>query len=386
MRKVMGVVAALAFACVARASDLNISVEADGSFPENGSNVVEAGAGSTVAYRVIGELSDDMNEGLALAGFDVIFAGGPLEQAFEPTTNPMKNFAIGTENLGINNPAGYGGTPMGGSLIQVGGGQNTINNNAGNAPFPIGAVITGVAQPGSPQILVMGELTAPNEPGDYALTVSNVFANVIKEGEDGDPFWRTEAANSGSIINLIVRVPDGGDVPALLTSAPASNSIDARQPSDLDGTNPVGWSSVQLDFDGDFSFAAAGDFEVSAVGAGAAPAIMNVTPAGNTVTVDFNGPIPPATWTVLTVSETGDKVCLGYLPADVSGDRTSGPLDILRIIDCLNAVQVCAIYQGDVDRSGQTNPQDILRVIDLLNGAASFDTWNGQSLPASPCN
>ena len=44
---------------------------------------------------------------------------------------------------GVNNPQGFGGVPGPGGLLQVGGGQNTLNNSFG--PYPVGAVTTGVA-------------------------------------------------------------------------------------------------------------------------------------------------------------------------------------------------------------------------------------------------
>ena len=160
--------------------------------------------GDTVAYTVYAELSDDANEGLALIGFDLEFAGGALPQADEPTQDPALNFAIGTTNAGINNPAGYGGTVIDGKLIQVGGGQNTIKNVASNAPFPIGDVFTGVGAVGSPFAAVSGTLTYPDSPGSYQLLISNVFANVIKDGETGAVFWATEAAGVGEIMGIEV--------------------------------------------------------------------------------------------------------------------------------------------------------------------------------------
>ena len=73
---------------------------------------------------------------------------------------------------------------------------------------------------------------------------------------------------------------------------------------------------------------------------------------------------------------------LNSLPADVSGDDTSAPSDILYLIDCLNGVRTCEMPQCDVDRSGVCGPPDILRVIDLLNGAGEFDAWLNRTLPA----
>jgi hypothetical protein len=75
-----------------------------------GRSTIVVNPGATVHYRVMGELSDDANQGLALIGFDLDFEGGPLPQADEPTgeptgtcENPMINFDI---PWGLTNPAG----------------------------------------------------------------------------------------------------------------------------------------------------------------------------------------------------------------------------------------------------------------------------------------
>lgn len=178
----------------------------------NGHAAVAVAPGGTVAYEIIGLLGDDNNEGLALFGLDLDFDGGPLSQADTPTglpigdcDNPMIHFTL---PWGITNPAGYGGTVSGGDLIQVGGGQNTINNTKDNAPFPIGPVLPGVAQPSGcgPTTLVTGSFTAPLVEGTFLFRIENLFGNVIREGETGVPFWRTESFVPGSIENLTVLV------------------------------------------------------------------------------------------------------------------------------------------------------------------------------------
>lgn len=182
----------------------------DLSIESKGSNSIKVYAGRPVRYRIVGVLTDDANEGLALFGFDLAFDGGPLSPANAPTgeptpdcDHPMANFTI---PWGITNPAGFGGTVIGDQLVQVGGGQNTINNTPDVAPFPIGPVLTGVAKPSAcgPAVLVTGTLITPREPGTYTLTLANPFANVISSGETGEPFWATEAVNIRSVIELTI--------------------------------------------------------------------------------------------------------------------------------------------------------------------------------------
>lgn len=188
----------------ALASNLNTSVESDGS------NNIDVAPGQVVTYEVIGELDDMLNVGLALAGYDLEFSGGPLEPADEPADDT--NMAQFKRPNGVTNPDGYGGTIIEGVLRQVGGGANTINNDIDNAPFPLGIVIENIAHPGSPEVLVTGTLTIPEDAVEndvFTLNLTNLFANVIKQGETGEPpqnFWKTEAAGVGTNTDLTMTV------------------------------------------------------------------------------------------------------------------------------------------------------------------------------------
>ena len=378
MTRILAGLTVLAFSSAAAlATDLDISVESGGN------NAVTVPAGSIVNYTIVGELSDNANEGLALWGGDVTFSGGDLEQADLPGEDPMLNFTLGagiTNPITANNANGYGGTIIDGVLVQVGGGQNTINNTPDNAPFPIGAVIVAVAANGSPQILATGSLMAPEEEGVYTLSVSNLFANVIKEDEDGTVFWATEEAGSGSLTSLTITV--GFECVATLVDAdPPNNAIDARQPSEPDGSNPDGISSISITFSGDASCVVAGDFTITQNPAGTPPEIANITADGNTVTLELTGMINVLAWTTFTHATGATRI--GYLPADVSGDSFANASDVLTLIDHLNGVidPPLADYQCDADRSGQCNASDVLRVIDLLNGAGVYPVFNGETLP-----
>lgn len=191
------------------ASDLDLSVESGGS------NSIVVGPGDTVNYSVVGELSDANSLGLALFVFDASFDGGDLAAGSTPIAAPISNFAT---PLGLNNPAGFGGTVVDGDLIQAGGAQNTINNTI--TPDLSGTVVLGVGLPGSPETLLDGALTAPLNPGTYTLRVENVLANVISLGETGVPFWGVEAAGVGSITDLTIEVVAlTADVPSVSISA-----------------------------------------------------------------------------------------------------------------------------------------------------------------------
>ena len=192
---------------VASGADLSVAVQTS----EGASSVVVSG-GETVQYQVVGQLGGTASMGLALFGFDLSFDGGDLLQADEPIDPPMNNFA---KNLGITNPAGFGGTIIGGDLVQVGGGQNTINNVETNAPFPIGTVILDVGQ--SEEVLVTGSLTAPMTEGTYTLSLSNLFGNVITA--EMPTYWAVEGFDAGTIENLTVTVETCAVVAALTATS-----------------------------------------------------------------------------------------------------------------------------------------------------------------------
>jgi hypothetical protein len=172
---------------------------------------------------------------------------------------------------------------------------------------------------------------------------------------------------------------------SIVSSVPSNGSIDARQPSLPDGTNPAGWSSIELSFSGNAESLTAADFSVSVDPPGAAPMIGFVITSGNVATIQFGDAvveyIPLTSWTTITHLASGSSVRLGYLPADVNGDGTSTPNDVLALIDVLNGVSSRPIHSTDVDRSGVSGPSDILRAIDLLNGAGAYEVFNGISLP-----
>lgn len=215
-RNLMSFLAVGLTAMSVQASNINVAVQGSA-----GESEITVAANGTVNYRVVATLSDDLNRGAALIGLSLNYTGGDIgQQADTPAgavtcQNPMPAFVIPD---GITNPAGFGGTMIGGDLIQIGGAQNTINNDIGNAPFPIGAVIEFVARPtGCGQAVVAtGSFTIGAGTGDFQLQAFDVFANVIKADETGMPFWATEAAGVGTVTPLTVHA---GVVSANLASS-----------------------------------------------------------------------------------------------------------------------------------------------------------------------
>jgi hypothetical protein len=197
--KCLGFLMGVALAApVAAASDLNLSIRSGGQ------STVTVVPGETLTYQVVGELSDGLNEGLALFCFDLVYSGGDLVPVAAPVSGPLLEFS---RPRGVTNPAGFGGTAQAGDLLQVGGAQNTIRSTF--AASPTGTVVTGIGAPGSPVVLAQGMLDAPLVPGLYVLSARNLVANVIRQGEDGSgPFWVVDAAGAGALQALMIDVLD----------------------------------------------------------------------------------------------------------------------------------------------------------------------------------
>lgn len=257
MNKILSALAATALLSgVANGTTFNITAERVGAGQIN--------PGDTIDYRIVVQLSEDNtnpvtgNEGLALIGFDLSFDGGHLGQADAPTTAPMTSFV---NNVGVANPAGYGGTIDNSGtfdvLRQVGGAQNTIKNfsNPNNPPYPTGAVTTSVAWPGAPQVVVTGSLTAPGV-GNYTLTISGARANVIAAGEDGTVFWATKKALVNVSTDLAIEVV----LATYVLSTP-----DSSQPGDQTLHETL-WRTqknvIRFVFDTDISLPGAGNVEI----------------------------------------------------------------------------------------------------------------------------
>ncbi len=175
------------------------------------------------------------------------------------------------------------------------------------------------------------------------------------------------------------------NVPApltLLSSFPPSDSIDARQPSDIGGANPAGWDTIHLMFDADPTGLGAEDFTITTDPPVTNPTIQSVTVLNDTVTIQLDGFIPVEAWTIFTHNASGQSVRLGYLPGDVNGSLQSNAQDITSLVNAINGVgPILEDWSTDVNRSNMTQSQDITTLVNLLNGAGSFNVFFGATLP-----
>ncbi len=242
MKRCVGVLACVTLTCsTTRAADLNVSVTSGG----NGT-VTVVPCGGTVAYEVGGVLSDSDNLGLAGFVFGLEFSGGAVDPGDAPGADPMLSFA---RPAGMTAVGGFGGTVVDGRLVHVGGAQNTPNNTAENAPFPIGTVITGVAH--METVLVTGMLTAPVEPGTYTLALSNLAATVIVGDDQATGYWVVEPVGVETITNLTIVVPAADPAATASNDGPGCEGEGVTLLGGADGmaayswTGPSGFTSTE---------------------------------------------------------------------------------------------------------------------------------------------
>jgi len=170
----------------------------------------------------------------------------------------------------------------------------------------------------------------------------------------------------------------------IVSSSPPRGAIDARKPTDPDGTNVYGWKSVDLTFSVYASLQLPEDFLVTQEGGvTVAPPITGVAAIDDQhLTVTLETIIEPRAWTTITHLPSNTSVRTGYLSGDVNANGTSNELDITALTNALNGIGVSRpVWSLDIDRSEAVAPADVLEEVDLLNGAAEYESYLNESLP-----
>ncbi|UCG33350.1 MAG: hypothetical protein JSU68_01720 [Phycisphaerales bacterium] len=131
--------------------------------------------GTTVNWEITAEITAGDGLGLALISVDFLQNPANPEQIALP---PGDTLPAGMESFlppnGITNPGapplyGFGGTPSGNNLKQIGGGQNTS-----------GAVtVVGDVGVGSAQVVAEGSFSAPSTVGLYEYQIESAVARVL---------------------------------------------------------------------------------------------------------------------------------------------------------------------------------------------------------------
>jgi hypothetical protein len=262
----------------AAATDIDLVVQAH----EFGLSEITVGPGCEVGYRVIVELADGANQGLASLAFDLDYSGGLLAPAVVPVSSPIAAFS---PPLGYSNPGGFGGTPSGGDLLQVGGSQNVMMHGqwscdsddecpgASNcvsgfcsaiAGLPTGEVIPDLGYPGAPVAVATGTVTVPTAPGVYDISATNPRASVLALGATGRQYWPTREAGTGVLTSLTITVDAGascapGPGACCLPSGLCTSALPVDCVQVLGGMTHGSGTLCEGDLDGDGSDGMCGD-------------------------------------------------------------------------------------------------------------------------------
>ncbi len=177
----------------------------------------QATPGEPLPIEIHGLLThhDPGNDGLAYFSVDFALSGPQVVNLGEalllgpPADDSMDHFV---RPLGID--ADYGGTAVGDVLVQAGGSQNTFGNNPDDEPFlehPAAEfIVFNVVY--SDQVLLEGTLTLPPDavPGIYSLSMQNLQANVLSDGQRLESFERYTVETVTPITGSAVSVVTGG--------------------------------------------------------------------------------------------------------------------------------------------------------------------------------
>lgn len=204
----------------------------------------------------------------------------------------------------------------------------------------------------------------------YDPTMTNVELRnrIVNTTDRNIPGWDADNYGTGRInaFSALDRIT------FMASAAPNGSIIDARQPSDPDGSNVNELNSVLLTFDGDTIDLLPEDLSLVA-----APAvgISSVVAADRQVTIFFDAAIPIGTWATLSHVDSPEDIALAHRPGDVDGNATTSIDDVTALISALDGSTQLPARSTDIDRSEATTAADLLRQMDLLIGAETYDPY-----------
>ncbi len=186
----------------------------------------------------------------------------------------------------------------------------------------------------------------------------------------------------GEVFKIVPVIESG--LEGIVGSVPPDGAIDARQPSEPDGTGVDAWDSLLVRFAGCAEGVIPDDFTLTRSGGeGLMPTVATVDrTGGDRVRVVLSHNITEGARTTITHAPSNTSVTLSSLPADTSADGQSDLADVVALIGALRGDGLPQpIWSTDIDRSGTSAPGDITRLIDLLNGGGAYRRYKGAFLP-----
>lgn len=385
----------------------------------------------TATLQIVGQLSEAGNNGLAFFAYGLRVTGPravTLETAatFDPPLPGVQSGVVRFHQpLGFSMiPGGedlFNGVPIGDTLEQLGGGQNTINNDplqAPGVPWPSGPVEEWIGH-GDGVVLHEFALTLPPEVqvGEvYTIEIipdpDGVVANTMKDPTgDNPPKWTVQQADTVIGTSVAITVVTA-EIFEVLHTAPTTCTgyLDPRLESD-DGVNPnLGIDRVTFVFSGEARAVgggalAPGSFIVRETGGGLAPGVLDVTGDGITVEVVLSRAITLQEWTTIEanvesartgtliqnngdqgpdIAET-DRIDVAALPCDMNQSGGSDLDDLAYLVSYLTGgeSEPCGdLMYFDTDRDGvMPEPQDLLRFRQMMAGTSpSTQVWSGATM------
>ncbi|GJM26342.1 MAG: hypothetical protein DHS20C16_27570 [Phycisphaerae bacterium] len=349
--------------------------------------VVTTGDADTASHGVVpviiqGQILGATDDGLALWGANLSDAGAggidvdaAMTTALDSPNATIDNFK---KNLGLTNPAGYGGTAIGGNLIQIGGGQNTIGN-AGPTLFPVGPVVTNVANGGWVD-LATGSIDTTGELNDVILTLDTGFANTL--ASDTGPVFPVNAATvtiGGSLtigggaddldFTAVVSTANhnasgsftGGvlDIPVDATTSNKADYIEPRQSAAIGG----GDLAIRVDF--------AEAITGGSVSSNPALGSLTATPNGSSLDITFDAPANGTCYSfdITGTTSAANAVGTGSADTDFCVCYQEGDINYDSIVNLGDRAVVAAPanFFNTMDAGGIDGPQVDLNRDGIMN-------------------
>ncbi len=384
----------------------------------------------TATLDVVGHLTQEANLGLAFFAYDLRVTGPqPVNLSTAAVVSPTADVASFRQPLGYS--IAFEGTPSGDDLLQLGGGQNTINNVPGQTPFvpfPGGAVVFNVGQDPAGVVMHQVTLTLPGSVniGDVftvELIPNSLFANMISAFNDPDyvvdevvdrivgaSATITVASACETIAPEILHANVAPSPSGSASASTCSGYIDPRiENIVISGVDtPVGPDEVVFEFS-EPVFAIGGgpvtaaSFAVTQTGAGTPPGISAVVEDSPSIyrvqldrIIDFNewttvqamvedacGNEIPNMGNLGPAANEPDRIDIGRLPGDINQDGIVSPVDLVNLRQFLRANSFhndCDdMLYFDLNRNGNLgDPQDLIRFRQIRQGSApATQNWTG---------
>ncbi len=233
----------------------------------------------------------------------------------------------------------------------------------------------------TPHVTGLAALIKSYAPG---LTNTHLESILTESADDKGPVGWDNQYGFGRInaYNALILAEEFFDV--VLSGDPDDGAIDARKPTDADGSNVYGWNSVDITF-GRITFdPGPEDFTVSQDGGfSVPPSVATVVQVSSPVLrVGLDAMIEPKAWTTITHTASATSVRIGFLPGDVTGDGVSDGADLASLATMLKGSRALGPeHSTDIDRTRSITGADLLELADLLAGNGEYEPYLGMALP-----